>query len=182
MHQISLLGGLGQTRHGGGSHFLRPDRVYRTGVLAPMTGFRPGPDVQAIAADFTQGPQSGTVLSGAYYAGGPFAGLGQGGAFGKLRAWWQGVKARARAGKMLPLPAAAAQTPSVASEPVVSLTPGPYGAEPNAAFAVGPFARGLPGALVAASYGQSPFLSPFARESIDKTTMMHWQARRWPWR
>lgn len=44
------------TRHGGGSHYVRPDRVYRTGVLTSTMGYQPGQDVQAVAAAFTQYP------------------------------------------------------------------------------------------------------------------------------
>jgi hypothetical protein len=43
-------------RHGGGSHFVRPDRVYRTGVLTSTMGYDPGADVQSVAASFTQYP------------------------------------------------------------------------------------------------------------------------------
>lgn len=43
-------------RHGEASHYMRPDRVYRTGVLAPMAGFSPQQDVMGVAAEFTQGP------------------------------------------------------------------------------------------------------------------------------
>lgn len=51
-------------RHGGESHVVRPDRVYRTGVLTPIVGFQPQQDVMANAAAFTQGPyffQQGSV-------------------------------------------------------------------------------------------------------------------------
>jgi hypothetical protein len=43
-------------RHGGGSHYVRPDRVYRTGVLTSTMGYDPGADVQSVAASFTQYP------------------------------------------------------------------------------------------------------------------------------
>lgn len=41
-------------KHGGGSHLVRPDRIYRTGVLSPTMNFAPGQDVQAVAAEFTE--------------------------------------------------------------------------------------------------------------------------------
>lgn len=41
-------------KHGGASHYVRPDRVYRTGVLSPTMNFAPGQDVQAVAAEFTE--------------------------------------------------------------------------------------------------------------------------------
>jgi hypothetical protein len=44
------------TRHGGGAHFVRPDRVYRTSVLAPTIGYDPTADAQGVAASFTQYP------------------------------------------------------------------------------------------------------------------------------
>ena len=44
------------TRHGGGSHFVRPDRVYRTGVLSSTMGYDPTADVESVAASFTQYP------------------------------------------------------------------------------------------------------------------------------
>jgi hypothetical protein len=44
------------TRHGGTSHYVRPDRVYRTSVLQPAIGYDPNADVQSVAASFTQYP------------------------------------------------------------------------------------------------------------------------------
>lgn len=43
---------------------MRPDRVYRTSVLAPMMNYSPQADVQAVAYAFTQGPPLGTQLQG----------------------------------------------------------------------------------------------------------------------
>jgi hypothetical protein len=68
-------------RHGGAGHFMRPDRVIRTSVLSPMVGYDPHADVQAVAMEFTQGPQRGMMLQG----------LGQA---GPIRRWWEGVKMR----------------------------------------------------------------------------------------
>lgn len=51
-------------RHGGEAHVMRPDRVYKTSVLAPMVGYQPQRDVQAVAQAFTQGPPLGTMLRG----------------------------------------------------------------------------------------------------------------------
>lgn len=45
-------------RHGGSSHYVRPDQVYRTGVLQPIVGYQPQQDVMAVAQQFTQGPYS----------------------------------------------------------------------------------------------------------------------------
>lgn len=44
------------TRHGGASHFVRPDGIYRTSVLQPAIGYDPNADVQSVAASFTQYP------------------------------------------------------------------------------------------------------------------------------
>lgn len=41
-------------RHGGERHYVRPDMVYRTSVLAPMAGYHPRADVMAVTAAFTQ--------------------------------------------------------------------------------------------------------------------------------
>lgn len=182
MHQISMLG-----QHSDSAHYLRPDRVYRTSVLSPMTGFRPGQAVQAIAQDFTQGPRLGTTLSG----------FGQASAGTRLRAWWEGVKARAR-GAMVPqaraaLPAAS-QGPTAATVPQVhspgaSLPPTsqgyPHGGRLAPAYTAAehlePRFKHIPEKLVARAYGQSPSLPPFAEEAATKTAMMMWRGLRWPW-
>lgn len=67
-------------RHGGGSHFMRPDGVFRTSVLQPMAGYSPGADVQSVAMAFTA----------------PFGpnGLNGFGNSGGIAAWWSGVKAK----------------------------------------------------------------------------------------
>lgn len=46
-------------RHGGEAHVMRPDGVYRTGVLQPMVGYHPGADVQAVGRMFTARGLSG---------------------------------------------------------------------------------------------------------------------------
>ncbi len=51
-------------RHGGGSHFVRPDRVVRTGVIPSIVGYSPGADVDAVAAAFTQYPMDLQTPSG----------------------------------------------------------------------------------------------------------------------
>lgn len=43
-------------RHGGSSHFVRPDRVIRTGVIESIVGYSPQQDVMNVAQEFTQGP------------------------------------------------------------------------------------------------------------------------------
>lgn len=51
-------------RHGDAQHAVRPDRVYRTGVLTSIVGYQPQADVQAVAAAFTLGPAGGMTLQG----------------------------------------------------------------------------------------------------------------------
>jgi len=187
MHEISLLGGgLGVEQHADSSHYLRPDRVYRTGVLSPMTGFRPGEAVQTVAADFTLGPYSGMSLSG----------LGRPALFSRLRNWWAGVRARARAGQtvivMRSAPGPAAAAVAQVHAPGASLPPtarghayGHGGGHSAPMYAtgmqVGPISYGLPDSMVTASYGQSPSLPSFAADAASKTTMMRWRGLRFPW-
>ncbi len=42
-------------RHGEAGHYVRPDRVYRTGVIVSTSGFQPNQDVQLVTASFTEG-------------------------------------------------------------------------------------------------------------------------------
>src|SRR5262245_50399703 len=176
-------------------HYLRPDRVYRTSVLSPMTGFQPGMDINATARDFVIGPYTGMQLSGLR---GP-------GIFDRLKGWWQDVKARAAAGRAAmmtpphavavapPAPPATAAQPSVHA-PGGSLPPTAQGhawgllrfggnAAPMVVTAdfVGPLTRGIPQRMVAQAYGQSPSLPTYAEEAASKTTMMMWRGLRWPW-
>lgn len=173
MHQISLLGGLGNGQHSDAAHYIRPDRVYQTGVLAPMTGFRPGQAVMATANAFTSGPYTGMQLSG-------LRGVGA-----RLSAWWQNVKARAQAGRaayaMPALPAPTAAQPAITNangRPFISQ----HNVAPMAAYGetMGP-AAGLPHALTSRAYGQSSSLPSYAADAAAKTTMMRWRGVRWPW-
>jgi hypothetical protein len=186
MRQISLLGDAPAS-----SRPMRPDRVYRTGVLSPMVGYQPGMAVQAVADAFTTGPQAGLQ--------GPFTGF-----WGKVSMWWQGVKARAKAGtsQVVALIPAAIQQSAVptASEPQIhapgaAVPPVPMGAAvgnphmftgrmapaPYTANLVAPYMVGIPSQMVSAAYGQSTSLPPYAAEAASKTTMMMWRGLRWPW-
>lgn len=183
MRQISLLG------LGDASGMVRPDRVYRTGVLTPIVGYQPGQSVQAVANAFTTGPQAGLQ--------GPMSGF-----WSKVSTWWQGVKARAKAGSqqvVALLPAAVQQSPvptantpqlspagAAAPPPVaVGMHPhsftGRYAPMPYTAALRAPYANGIPGDMVAAAYGQSSSLPTYAAEAAAKTTMMRWRGFRWPW-
>lgn len=44
-------------KHGIEQHFVRPDRVYATGVLTPTVGYQPVADAQQVAARFVSGGQ-----------------------------------------------------------------------------------------------------------------------------
>lgn len=44
-------------KHGIEQHFVRPDRVYATGVLSPIVGYQPVNEAQQIAARFVSGGQ-----------------------------------------------------------------------------------------------------------------------------
>lgn len=76
-------------RHGDGQHFMRPDRVYRTSVLAPMVGYQPQADVQAVTMAFTQGPDRGMMLQGLGAMPGPIQRF-----LARLQAWIAERKAR----------------------------------------------------------------------------------------
>jgi hypothetical protein len=75
-------------RHGGGSHFMRPDRVIRTGVLSPMMGYQPQSDVESVAMMFTQGPRRGMMLQGPDDLG-PLQRFGL-----RIKAWWAEKRAK----------------------------------------------------------------------------------------
>lgn len=181
MHQISMLG----DQHSDSAHYLRPDRVYRTSVLAPMTGYMPGQAVQAIAQDFTQGPYRGMSLSG----------LGQASAMDRLKNWWEGVKQRARGGATVTVtlppqaatPTASAQqqvhAPGPSMPPTAQGYPRGYSLAPAIAAAdfLAPQFRNIPDKLITRAYGQSTALPPFAEEAATRTAMMMWRGLRWPW-
>lgn len=51
-------------KHGIEQHFVRPDRVYATGVWTPVAGFQPAEDAMQVAARFVAGGQGRTTLAG----------------------------------------------------------------------------------------------------------------------
>lgn len=53
------------SRHGGGSHYVRPDRVAYTSVTESIYGYDPTADVQDVAAAMTQGRLGPAQLAGA---------------------------------------------------------------------------------------------------------------------
>lgn len=70
---------------------MRPDRVYATGVLAPMVGYQPQVDVQSVAQEFTQGAPLATMLQG----------LGGLNFFQKLKLRFQAARARRHAAQFM---------------------------------------------------------------------------------
>lgn len=80
------------TRHGGGSHYVRPDRVYRTGVLTSVMGYQPGPDAQAVAASFTQYPMDLRTPSADGLSGPRFSSF-----MASMKSRWQIFKAKTKA-------------------------------------------------------------------------------------
>lgn len=177
MHQISMLG---DQQHSDSAHYLRPDRVYRTSVLAPMTGFRPGQAVQATAQSFTQGPYRGMSLSG----------FGQKPSIAdRVKAWWRGLMTPPSAPPMVPVPGPAAASQVQVHSPGASMPPTAQGYERGYSLApayqsanfLAPHFRHIPEKLVSRAYGQSTALPPFAEEAATKTAMMMWRGLRWPW-
>ncbi len=83
-------------RHGGGSHFVRPDFTYITSVRQPIGGYDPRQDVMAVTGEFTLGPQS--FQQGAGLSGPPITFLGPSGrppvSFFGPSSWWQRTKMR----------------------------------------------------------------------------------------
>jgi hypothetical protein len=182
MHQVLLLGDAAP-RHGGGSHFMRPDRVYKTGVLSPMVGYNPGQDVQAVAYEFSTGPQSGMALSGLPWRGAyrPMLrgfGAAGGGLFPRVRNWWAGVRARAWMRKMQAAPVQGFHDASVPGGGVAiqSMAHGP-------AAGIGPWGgpQQQVHAMVSQAYGRSSNFPQAMQDGIDKTTMMYWRGLRYPW-
>lgn len=84
------------TRHGGGSHYVRPDRVYRTGVLTSTMAYDPTSDVQDVAAAFTQYPIDMQVPMSAGVSGLRGFGANNIGLLQKLKLRYQAWKARRR--------------------------------------------------------------------------------------
>lgn len=118
-------------RHGAGSHFMRPDRVYRTSVLSPMYGYQPQADVQHVATAFTQGPERAMMLQGLGAMPGPIQRM-----LATLKAWI----AERRAQKLMRVP----PPPATTAPPFVP---------------PGHAARGLPGPAPAMAQQISPHLA-----------------------
>jgi hypothetical protein len=86
------------TRHGGGSHYVRPDRVYRTGVLTSTMGYDPNSDVQDVAATFTAYPMDLPTPDSMGFGG--LRGLGALGPFQQLKLRFNAWRARKKAQQM----------------------------------------------------------------------------------
>jgi len=68
-----------------GVHFVRPDRIVRTGVLQPIVGYQPQSAVMSVTQEFTSGPATGMQLSGL-----GLAPIGQ----GPIATWFKTIGAR----------------------------------------------------------------------------------------
>lgn len=128
-------------RHGGGAHYMRPDRVYATSVLSPMMGYQPHRDVNAVTREFTQGPYLGLTLQGL-------------GAPGPVRRWWEMLKARLAQRKAEKIMQVAAQMPAVAMTPTAPTSPAM-----SPVFVPPGHAMGMPGAAPAMATEISPHLA-----------------------
>lgn len=62
-------------RHGAFQHYIRPDAVYRTGVIQPAAFYNPVEDAQAVAAEFVAAPGLAGLHATAHrgHLGGPIA-------------------------------------------------------------------------------------------------------------
>jgi hypothetical protein len=121
-------------RHGQEMHFVRPDRVYATGVLSPIVGYQPAEDAQQVAARFVGGGQ-GLGLAGpraeVRLMGGSFRPL-RGARFDSILSWFRNLVANFRVRmqvarlrrEMKVLPPASGQTPSGKNELDTSPRPG----------------------------------------------------------
>lgn len=102
-------------------HFVRPDRVIRTGVLTPIVGYQPQADVIAVTQEFATGPASGMQLQG---LAGMFAGLGA--MPGPIARFWLRLKAalaQKKAERMMLTDAAHGSIPGAPMAPMVSNAP-----------------------------------------------------------
>lgn len=131
-------------RHGAGSHYVRPDQVYRTSVLQPIYGYQPGADVQAVAMAFTQGPDRGMMLQGLGAMPGPIQRF-----LARLQAWIAVKKAK----KLMQVPGNTGIVPPSSSG--VGYLPGPA---PAMAMQIAPqLAMSMNGVLQLANrYGDAP--------------------------
>lgn len=72
----------------GSLHYVRPDRIVRTGVLSPIVGYQPQTSVIAVTQEFASGPSTGMQLSGL-----GFPPIGQ----GPVAVWFKTLGARIKA-------------------------------------------------------------------------------------
>lgn len=91
-------------RHGEAAHYVRPDRVYRTGVIVSTSGYQPNQDVQLVTASFTEGSPNLGLRGGLF---GAFGAAGNIGFFKKL-----GLRLKAMYARRSPM--AAPRVPFVA--------------------------------------------------------------------
>lgn len=82
-------------KHGIEQHYVRPDRVYATGVLTPIVGYQPAEDAQQVAARFVSGGQGLQGVAGLRIA--PLRGAMRGVDTVKIRGWFDTLMANIRA-------------------------------------------------------------------------------------
>jgi len=152
------------SQHGDSMHLMRPDRVYKTGVLAPVP-MQIGAQVAANALAFTRG-------LGAAGGVGFFKGL-----MLKYQAWANRGRARAFARPVArPMPMAP-MIPAVTGQAQAQYI-GTYGVgpEPWAASIVAPnLANKVP--MLIHLGAQS--MEPLVRAGAEASTMAYWNALRW---
>jgi hypothetical protein len=150
-------------RHGGASHYVRPDRVVRTGVIPSIVGYSPGADVDAVAASFTQYPMDLQTPSG-------MNGLGA-----WPPTWWSNLKLKfaawraKHAASTMPMSGLRDFTPG-AFDPTKGI------AYPQVGPQIAPHMTGM-AMMVAAMTGGA--LPPEAIAAQAATTREHWWNKRW---
>lgn len=153
-------------RHGSESHFVRPDFTYITTVLQPTaTGYQPTRDAMEIGSRFvapaglagqrmTRHLGDGTVV--------PAAGTAP---FGRVRAWWAGVKARAASRRLVYLQRFALLAPGAPGVVTIDTSPRPANADPTAlavqsGWAPGPQSPASAAAQIATARAGDPPFNP----------------------
>lgn len=149
------------SQHGDSMHLMRPDRVYKTGVLAPVPT-QIGAQVAANALAFTRG-------LGAAGGVGFFKGL-----MLKYQAWANRGRARAFARPAaVPMAAIPAVTGQASAQYI-----GTYGVGP-APWAASAVAPNLANKVPMLIHLGARSMEPLVRAGAEASTMAYWNALRW---
>lgn len=145
-------------RHGGDSHYVRPDFTYRTSVLQPIVGYQPQADVMAVAANFTLGPAGAMTITD--------DGLSGLTGSGKFAMWWATMKAKLAAKLSGALPVLSTPAPA----------PMPTDPASMAAQQVAPDMAGrLAAAIAIGSSGRGPSLQrAMRRMGNGRVASLYW--------